>query len=163
MNIKIKKKRYLIIGKTIINCCIGKGGLKLSKKEGDKSTPKGKFSLGTLYFRKDRIKNLNTNIKKKIISKSMGWCHDINNKNYNKKVNYKNNKYSEKLYRKDHKYDLFLVINYNIKPTVPGKGSAIFLHLTKNYLSTNGCIAIKKEDFFKVLKKINKKSKIIIS
>ena len=35
---------------------MGKLGFNRSKKEGDFTTPIGVFSLGTLYFRKDRIK-----------------------------------------------------------------------------------------------------------
>ena len=43
------------------------------------------------------------------------------------------------------------------------KGSAIFIHLTKNYKSTAGCIAILKKDFLILAKLINKNSKIIIN
>ena len=66
------------------------------------------------------------------------------------------------MYRKDHKYDYLLVINYNIKKTIANKGSAIFIHLTKNYYPTEGCIALKKNDFLILIKLINKKSKIKI-
>ena len=60
-------------------------------------------------------------------------------------------------------YDIFINIKYNQTPTVKGKGSAIFLHLTdKNYKATKGCIAISKKDFFKILPFINKKTKISI-
>ena len=69
---------------------------------------------------------------------------------------------SEKLFRNDYKYDAFIVINYNSKPVIKNKGSAIFLHLTNNYKPTVGCIAIKKNDFFKLVKIVNKKTKIKI-
>ena len=69
----------------------------------------------------------------------------------------------EKLFRKDHKYDYLIVINYNTKKIIPGKGSAIFIHLTKNYHPTAGCIALKKQDFIILLKLINNKTKIVIS
>ena len=68
----------------------------------------------------------------------------------------------EILFRKDFKYDYFIVLDYNINPIIPNKGSAIFLHLTKNYKPTEGCIAIKKKDFEILLKIINKKTKIRI-
>ena len=68
----------------------------------------------------------------------------------------------EKLFRTDHIYDLFIVIKHNFKPVKPGKGSAIFLHLTKNYKPTLGCIAISKVDFIQLLRIINKKTKIKI-
>ena len=65
MNIKIKKDGYLIFKKIKVNCVFGKNGLKINKKEGDKATPKGKFTLGKLYYRADRIKKLKTSLIKK--------------------------------------------------------------------------------------------------
>ena len=61
------------------------------------------------------------------------------------------------------KYDFFIVINYNTNPVIRGKGSAIFLHLTKKYKSTNGCIAVKIENFLQLLKFVKKGTKVIIS
>ena len=43
-----------------------------------------------------------------------------------------------------------------------GRGSAIFIHLTKDYKKTLGCIALKENDFLILLKLINKKTKIKI-
>ena len=120
MNIKIKKNGYLIFGNMKIKCALGKAGTKLLKKEGDKSTPKGKFSVGKLYFRKDRIQKVKTSLKTKIIKKNMGWCHDANSKHYNKEVKFESIKTSERLFRSDQKYDLLLVINYNANPIIKG-------------------------------------------
>ncbi len=92
----------------------------------------------------------------------MGWCNDPRNIKYNKEVNRNKIKNSEKLFRKDYKYDAFIVINYNSKPVIKNRGSAIFLHLTKNYKPTAGCIAIKQNDFFKLAKIINNKTRIKI-
>ena len=92
----------------------------------------------------------------------MGWCNDSRNIKYNKEVNNKKIKNSEKLFRKDYKYNAFIVINYNSQPVIKNKGSAIFLHLTKNYKPTAGCIAIKQNDFLKLIKIINNKTKIKI-
>ena len=69
----------------------------------------------------------------------------------------------EKLYRNDYKYDLLIPIEYNYKKRVLGKGSCIFLHLTKNYKPTSGCIAIKKKDFLILIKLIDNKTRIKIS
>jgi L,D-peptidoglycan transpeptidase YkuD (ErfK/YbiS/YcfS/YnhG family) len=66
------------------------------------------------------------------------------------------------MYRLDHKYDLVIPIKYNFKKPIAGKGSAIFLHLTKNYNSTAGCIALNQNDFLILLKLINRKTKIKI-
>ena len=69
----------------------------------------------------------------------------------------------EKLFRKDHKYDLLIPIKYNYKKIVKNKGSAIFLHLTKNYLPTKGCIALRERDFLILSKLIKKTTKIKIN
>ena len=68
----------------------------------------------------------------------------------------------EKLYRRDNKYDILLVIDYNLRKPIPFKGSAIFIHLTKNFKSTAGCIALNKKDFLILLKLVNKKTRIKI-
>ena len=162
MLIRLKNKDKLIVEDFKFKCCIGKSGTKKSKIEGDNSTPKGTFTLGTLYYRKDRVKKPVTNLKTKIIKSNLGWCNDPKHMFYNKEIKIQKKIRHEKLYRKDQKYDYFLVINYNNKKTLPNRGSAIFLHLTKNYNYTAGCIALRKNDFLILLKLINKKTKIKI-
>ena len=92
----------------------------------------------------------------------MGWCNDSKSKLYNKEILIDDGLSHEKLYRTDHKYDFILVIDYNIKNTIPYNGSAIFLHLTKDYKPTAGCIAVSKKDFLILLKLINNRSFIKI-
>ena len=162
MLIRLKNKDKLIIDDFKLKCCIGKNGVKKQKIEGDNSTPKGIFTLGSLYYRKDRVREPNTNLKIKIIKPNIGWCNESKHELYNKEISSQKKIRHEKLYRKDHKYDYLIVINYNIKKTIANKGSAIFIHLTKNYYPTAGCIALKKKDFLILLKLINKKTKIKI-
>jgi L,D-peptidoglycan transpeptidase YkuD (ErfK/YbiS/YcfS/YnhG family) len=64
--------------------------------------------------------------------------------------------------RKDYKYDLFIPIKYNFDKPIVNFGSCIFIHLTKNYQPTAGCIALKKKDFLIMLKLIKKNTKIAI-
>tara|TARA_B100001057_G_scaffold442323_1_gene477597 strand:- start:708 stop:1217 length:510 start_codon:yes stop_codon:yes gene_type:complete len=145
-------------------CSIGKKGLALKKFEGDYKTPKGVFKIGDLFYRKDRVSKPVTKLLSKTIKKQMRWCNDINNsKNYNKLIINKKKFRSEKLHRRDSKYDYLIVINYNIPKRIPGKGSAIFIHLTKNYKPTAGCIALSKKDFLILAKLINKKTRIEIN
>ena len=163
MIIFLKNKHTLQIDDFYFKCCIGKNGLSRKKIEGDNKTPKGTFELGPLYYRDDRIKKLKSNIKKIKINKKMGWCNDKNDKkNYNKLIKINKNIKHEKLYRKDKKYDLIIPIKYNFKNRILGKGSCIFLHLTKNYKATAGCIAMKENDFMIMLKLITNKTKIKI-
>ena len=60
------------------------------------------------------------------------------------------------------KYDFLIPIKYNFNKPIVGKGSCIFIHLTKDYKPTAGCIALKEKDFLIMLKIINKNSKIKI-
>ena len=163
MNIIIKK--HLLLYKSYkLKCSIGKSGTTYNKNEGDLSTPKGLYRLGLLYYRKDRVKKLNCKIKKKIIRKNMGWCNDSKSKKYNREITFPFKYKAEKLYRRDKIYDILINIKYNHSPIIKGKGSAIFLHLTnKKYKPTEGCVAILKKDFLKILPSINRNTKISIS
>ena len=162
MLLKLKNKEHLIIDEFKFKCSIGKRGLKSKKKEGDNCTPKGVFKIGKVYYRSDRVRKPETNLKTKTITKNMGWCDDPCNKNYNKEIVLNEKNKGEKFFRKDNAYDILIVIEYNTKKIQPFKGSAIFIHLTKNYKSTKGCIALKKNDLLILLKIIKKKSKIKI-
>ena len=95
----------------------------------------------------------------------MGWCDDPRSKkNYNRLIKIKNkiNFSYEKLYRRNSIYNYFINLNFNQKKIRLGKGSAIFLHITKNYKKTLGCIALSEKDFIILAKLVNKKTKIKI-
>ena len=163
MTILLKNKESLIFDDFLFDCSIGKNGTTKNKIEGDKKTPLGTFEIGNLYYRRDRHNKPITKLKCIPITKKMGWCNDPNDKkNYNRLIKIKKNIKHEKLFRKDKKYDFLIPISYNTKKIVPGKGSAIFIHLTNNYKSTLGCIALKKNDFLILIKLINKKTKLKI-
>ena len=163
MIIYLKNKDTLIVDQFKFKCSIGKKGIAKNKFEGDFNTPMGKFKIGTLYWRNDRVKLPETNLNKKKIKKNMGWCNDINSKFYNKEIKINKKLKFEKLYRRDHKYDYFILIRYNYENTIKNKGSAIFIHLTKNYRPTAGCIAVSKKDFLIIAKLVNNNSKILIN
>ena len=164
MTILVKNKHSIQIDEFKFVCCIGKKGSTSNKKEGDKKTPKGTFEIENLYYRKDRIKKPLTLLKCIKIKKNMGWCDDVQfPKKYNKLIKIEKKIKHEKLMRKDYKYDLLIPIKYNFnKPTI-GKGSCIFIHLTKNYQPTAGCIALKKKDLLILLKIVKRNTKIKIN
>ena len=163
MIIKLKNKDTLICDDFQFKCSIGKNGLKKNKIEGDSCTPVGIFSLGPVYYRKDRVDKPDTKLKTLKINKQMGWCDDPNNIHYNKKIKLRKKIKAEKFYRKDKIYDIILVINYNTRRIIKNKGSAIFIHVTNNYRPTKGCIALSLNDLEILLKIIKKNSKIKIS
>ena len=163
MTILIKNKHTLQVDEYKFKCCIGKKGSANNKIEGDKKTPKGTFEIENLYFRKDRLKKPLTSLKCIEIRKGMGWCDDIRFPNkYNKLIEIEKKIKHEKLKRKDYKYDYLIPIKYNFKKPIIGLGSCIFIHLTKDYRPTAGCIALKEKDFLIMLKLIKRNSKIKI-
>ena len=141
----INKSKLLKFNNVKFRCALGKSGIGDKEIEGDNVTPRGIYRIVKIYYRKDRIKKITSKFKLVEITKIMGWCNDIKSKKYNQLIKLPTKYSHEKLYRKDNVYDLILVLNYNMKPTIKNKGSAIFIHVTReNYQSTQGCIALKK-------------------
>lgn len=162
MHIIIKKK-YLIYKDFKVKCSVGKRGIGFKKKEGDLITPKGIFKIKNIFYRKDRLKKLKTSLKKSAIQKKMGWCDDPKSKRYNQLIYYPFRYNSEKLYRKDNIYDIIVVLDFNMRPIIKNKGSAIFLHVAKKNISTTkGCIAIKKNELKKLLGLINSRTRLSV-
>ena len=162
MHIIIKKK-YLIYKDFKVKCSVGKRGIGFKKKEGDLITPKGIFKIKNVFYRKDRLKKLKTRLKKSAIQKKMGWCDDPKSKRYNQLIYYPFRYNSEKLYRRDNIYDIIVFLDFNMRPIIKNKGSAIFLHVAKKNISTTkGCIAIKKNELKKLLGLINSRTRLSV-
>jgi len=162
MNIELKNK-FLYFRNYKLKCSIGKRGISIKKREGDKKTPKGEFKLKYILYRKDRIINLKTKLKKIAINKKMGWCDDINSDSYNKIINFPFKYSAEKLWKKENVYDIIIIIDYNLNQVKKKKGSAIFLHIAKKkYQPTAGCIAVSKKNIKLIASEINKKTKLKI-
>ncbi len=126
-------------------------------------TPKGKYKIKYILYRKDRIKKIDSKIKKIAIKKNMGWCNDSKSKNYNRLIKLPSVYNFEKLFKNNNTYDILIVLDYNMNPTIKNKGSAIFIHVAKkNYKKTEGCIALKKNDLLKIIKKLKKNTVVKI-
>ena len=145
-------------------CALGKAGIGEKKLEGDNVTPIGTFKIVKIYYRSDRIKKISSKFRAIEITKNMGWCDDPNSKNYNQLIDLPTKYSHEKLFKKNNIYDLIIVLNYNMKPVIKNKGSAIFIHISKKkYQPTQGCVALKKNNLLKLISKINKNIKIKIN
>jgi len=146
-------KGALIINAQTYCCALGKHGTAMMKREGDNKTPIGQWPLRAVFYRTDRVKPPVTYLPVYPIQNNMGWCDDPNNKNYNQQISFPFKPSAEKLWRKDHLYDLMVVLGYNDTPVIRGHGSAIFMHLAKeNYAPTEGCIALNEANLRKVLR-----------
>ena len=160
----INKSSYLKYKDFKFKCALGKAGIGNKKREGDNITPKGNFKIVKIYYRKDRLKKLSSKFTLTEITKDMGWCDDPKNKKYNQIIKLPTNYSHENLYRKDNIYDLILVLNYNMKPTIKNKGSAIFIHVAKkNYKKTAGCSALRKIDLICLVKKMKRNTRVVIN
>jgi hypothetical protein len=159
----VKKTGYLKYKDFEWRCTLGKAGIKKKKKEGDNITPRGIFKVVKIYYRADKIKKITSPIKVIQIKKNMGWCDDPNSIFYNQQINLPSKFSYEKLYRSDNLYDIIIVLGYNINPIIKNKGSAIFIHVAKNYFKkTKGCIALKKKHLVELISLIKKNTKIKI-
>lgn len=92
-----------------------------------------------------------------------GWCDAPGDSRYNRLVRLPYPASAEQLWRGDHLYDLIVVVGYNDAPVVPGKGSAIFLHLARSdYSPTAGCVAFARGHLFSILRAVDQRSRLIV-
>lgn len=160
----INKSGYLKFKNLKFRCSLGKSGIGGKRIEGDNITPQGTFRIAKIYYRDDKIKKIKSKTKIFKIQKNFGWCDQPNTKNYNKLIKLPSKLSHEKLYRRDNIYDIILVLNYNMKPTIQHKGSAIFIHVAKkNFPPTRGCIAVSKKNLIYITERISKNIKIKIT
>jgi L,D-peptidoglycan transpeptidase YkuD (ErfK/YbiS/YcfS/YnhG family) len=142
----------LTAGPLHTRCAVGRGGITSVKREGDGATPRGSFRLLAAMYRPDRIARPVTHLPLTALDPDAGWCDDPADRNYNRAVRLPYPARHEDLWRKDHLYDVVIVLDYNIAPVVPAAGSAIFLHLGSPDLSpTSGCITVSMPTMLKLL------------
>ncbi len=144
-------------------CALGRSGVSALKREGDGASPLGLWPLRALMYRADRVARPQTSLPIHAIGDDDGWSDDAADRNYNRMVRLPSPRSAEGLMRQDHLYDLILVMGYNDRPRVRGKGSAIFIHLARpGYLPTEGCIALSKPDFLALLREVGPETRIEI-
>ncbi len=134
-------------GDRIFTCAVGKGGFSASKKEGDGATPIGIFPLRECYYRPDRHAAPKTGLPIIAMAADDGWCDAPDSQFYNLPVKTPFNQSHEAMWREDNLYDFVIPMGYNDDPIIPGKGSAIFMHIAKpGYEPTEGCVALSLSD-----------------
>ena len=135
-------------------CALGKGGVAAmgTKREGDGATPAGLWPLRRLFYRPDRLDAPKTRLPVTALKSSDGWCDAPGDPAYNQPVTLPYPASAEHLWRDDGVYDLIVVLGYNDAPVVPGRGSAIFLHVARpDYSPTDGCVALAEADLLGLL------------
>ncbi len=134
---------WLRCGALHVPAALGEKGVTHFPREGDKATPCGCFRLRTVFYRPDRVARPVSALPVKAIRPDDGWCDDPEHPQYNRPVRLPFPASAERMWREDHLYDIVVVLDFNIRPRVMGRGSAIFLHVARPDLGpTLGCVAI---------------------
>jgi L,D-peptidoglycan transpeptidase YkuD (ErfK/YbiS/YcfS/YnhG family) len=142
---------------------IGPGGIAVKNGEGDGITPRGHWPVREVFYRADRIAKPATALPLRAIRREDGWCDAPDDVNYNRLVKLPYPASAETLWREDHLYDLVLVLGYNDDPVVPGKGSAIFLHLARpDFSATHGCVALRYDDALAAIAQLKPGDQVVI-
>jgi len=138
-----RTKGLLRCGPITVPCALGRAGIVTRKREGDGATPTGSFELLHVFYRADRGRPPQTLLPVEALTPDMGWCDDPGHGLYNRPVDLPFGAGHEKMWRDDRLYDIVVVLDCNMYPSVKGRGSAIFFHIAReNYRPTEGCIAV---------------------
>ena len=108
--------------------------------------------LRRVLYRADRLGKPRSVVPLEPLSPRDGWCDDPSSPYYNAAITLPSSAHHEELWRRDAVYDVIGVLGWNDDPVVPGRGSAIFLHVARpDYAPTEGCIALALFDLLHVL------------
>lgn len=153
----------LQLGRRVLRAAIGRASVRTLKREGDGGTPLGRFPIRLVLYRADRMKRPRTPLPVRAIRADDAWCDDPGDRNYNRLVRLPSKRSAEGLMREDALYDLVLVLGYNDRPRIRGKGSAIFVHLAREgYTPTEGCIALSRRDLLAVLGELRRDTTFLV-
>lgn len=146
-----------------VRAALGRAGVAALKREGDGASPRGRFPVCEVLYRADRVARPRTSLPVRAIRADDGWCEDPTDRSYNRLVKLSSRPGVDGLMRTDHLYDLVLVLGYNDRPRVKGKGSAIFVHLARpGYKPTAGCIALSLRDLSMLVAQLRRGSAIMV-
>ena len=133
-------------------CALGRGGVRADKAEGDGATPLGALPLRRVLYRADRLAAPRAAVPVEPLAPDEGWCDDPAHADYNRRIRLPHPARHERLWREDSLYDVIGVLGWNDAPVLRGRGSAIFLHLSRADLApTEGCVALPLRELLGVL------------
>ncbi len=144
-------------------CAVGRAGIAEKIREGDGVTPAGIWPLRNVLYRADRVPRPQTILPTAPIDPDSAWCDVPDDPQYNRLVRLPYASLDERLWREDALYDLIVVVGFNDEPAVPGKGSAIFLHVARpDYGETEGCVALGLVDLTQALAQLRLDDRLVV-
>ncbi len=157
------QRGVLALGALRLPCAIGRGGVRALKREGDGASPSGTWACRCVRYRADRILHPMSGLPTRPLAQLDGWCDAPADANYNRPVRHPYRASAEHMWREDGLYDLVVVLGYNDRPRVRGRGSAIFMHVARpGFQPTEGCIALRRTDLLKVVRALSHGSRVRI-
>ena len=157
------RRGVLTAGALALPCALGRAGVTRAKREGDGASPAGRFRLLGAFYRPDRLPRPRTRLPLRALRAADGWCDDPRDRRYNRPIRLPDAAGHERMWRDDHLYDVVLDIAWNRGPIARGRGSAIFLHLTKpGFTPTEGCVAVPPSAIRRLLERIGPRTRIEI-
>lgn len=144
-------------------CALGRSGISRFKREGDGATPTGQLTLLRVLYRPDHITHPVTRLPLGRIRPGDGWCDASADRNYNRPVGLPYPASHEAMWRQDGLYDLVVVLDWNMRRRVKGRGSAIFMHIARpGYLPTEGCVALRRADLLELLRRLGPCATLVV-
>lgn len=144
-------------GDAAIPCSIGRGGLiaAADKREGDGASPIGVWPVRGILLRPDRVAlPPGISLPWRWIRRDDGWSDGPGDPAYNRPVRHPHVFSAEHLWRDDGLYDVLVVLGHNDAPPLAGAGSAIFLHCWRDGATTEGCLAVARDDLLALLPRL---------
>jgi L,D-peptidoglycan transpeptidase YkuD (ErfK/YbiS/YcfS/YnhG family) len=134
---------------------VGRSGLSANRHEGDGTTPAGTFRIhATMYGNES---NPGVRFRYRRVRCGDWWNEDPSSPTYNsfqrvacgRRPPFAGN--SEGMWQNRRAYPYLAVVEFNMRPVVPGRGSGIFLHAATGR-ATNGCVSLERAELRRVLR-----------
>jgi L,D-peptidoglycan transpeptidase YkuD (ErfK/YbiS/YcfS/YnhG family) len=142
-------------------CTIGRGGVSVSKREGDGATPAGVHRIVGLLYRPDRTARP-VDWARPIRPGDL-WCDDPGHEDYNLMVSAPFTATHERLRRAEPLYDIVILTDWNWPFARRGAGSAIFVHRWRRPgAPTEGCVAFRPDHLRWIAERIGFGTRLIV-
>lgn len=150
-------------GVRVFPCALGRGGIRILKREGDGATPRGRMLLKRAYLRGAGFRRV-SGLPLSRIEPSLGWCDAVADRNYNRPVRLPYPASHERMMRDDRLYDCCVVLDWNLVPRRRGAGSAIFFHIAKSgFQPTEGCVAVTARTMAQLLPRLSTRTVLVVT
>lgn len=141
-----RSKGVVALGSLLLPCALGRSGPRVAKREGDGATPRALLRPMVIHVKRRGAFPLRSTLPIRMIRPSDGWCDDPRSPRYNRPVPLPSALSHERMWRDDGLYDCVIETDWNRRPAVPGRGSAIFIHIARpGFAPTEGCIALSRK------------------